>query len=191
MKTNEKSIETYAGYVGLDWSSKEHVFCIYDPATAQRTKRKIPNEPATLLTFLTELRADFGGKTVLLGLEATRASILPVLLQHDFLRIILINPKTASDFREMFRPSCAKSDDLDAYYICELIRTHADQFRIWEPHDPLTRQLNACVERRRELVDLRTQIANVLHSALSASFPQLLELLHCQLTVPIARGRGR
>jgi transposase len=86
----------------------------------------------------------------------------------------------------MFRPSGAKSDDLDAYYACELIRAHSDQFRIWEPHDPLTRQLTTCVERRRELVDLRTQIANALHSALAASFPQLLELLHCQLTVPMA-----
>jgi transposase len=186
MKTQQKATEIYAGYVGLDWSSKEHVFCIYDPATAKRTRKTIPNDPAALLAFLLELRGTFGGQPVLLGLEGTRASILPILLQHDFLRIILINPKTASDFREIFRPSGAKSDDLDSYYICELIRAHSDQFRIWEPHDPLTRQLNACVERRRELVDLRTQIANALHSALAASFPQLLELLHCQLTVPIA-----
>jgi len=186
MKTDQESTVVYAGYVGLDWSSKEHVFCIYDCATAKRTKRKIPNDPAALLAFLAELRVLFGGKPVLLGLEATRASILPILLQHDFLQMILINPKTASDFREMFRPSCAKSDDLDAYYTCELIRAHSDQFRIWEPHDPLTRQLNACVEHRRELVDLRTQVANALHSALSASFPQLLELLNSQLTTSMA-----
>jgi len=186
MKITDKPTETYSGYIGLDWSSKEHVFCIFDAATARRTKKTIPNEPAALLSFLVELRGQFESKPVLLGLEATRASILPILLQHDFLRIILINPKTAKDFREMFRPSCAKSDDLDAYYNCELIRAHSDQFRIWEPHDPLTRQLNACVEGRRDLVDLRTQIANTLHAALTASFPQLLELLHCQLTVPIA-----
>ena len=86
----------------------------------------------------------------------------------------------------MFRLSGVKSDDLDAYYICELIRTHSEQFRIWQPHDPLTRQLNACVERRRELVDLRTQLANMLYAALAASFPQLLALLHCKLTTPIA-----
>jgi transposase len=186
MKITKPSPETYAGYVGLDWSSKEHVFCIYDAATSKRSKKTIPNEPAALLSFLVELRGQFDGQPVLLGLEATRACILPILLQHDFLRIILINPKTANNFREMFRPSGAKSDDLDSHYICELIRAHADQFRVWEPHDPLTRQLTTCVERRRELVDLRTRIANALHAALAASFPQLLELLHCQLTVPIA-----
>jgi transposase len=186
MKITEKPIETYAGYVGLDWSSQEHVFCIYDARTAKRTRKTLPNEPAALLCFLVELRSQFAGKPVLLGLEATRASILPILLQHDFLRIILINPKTANDFRQMFRLSGVKSDDLDAYYICELIRTHSEQFRIWQPHDPLTRQLNACVERRRELVDLRTQLANMLYAALAASFPQLLALLHCKLTTPIA-----
>src|SRR5687768_2624248 len=104
MKITEKPPETYAGYVGLDWSSQEHVFCIYDAATARRSQKTIPNEPAALLSFLVELRGQFQGKPVLLGLEATRASILPILLQHDFLRILLINPKTANNFREMFRP---------------------------------------------------------------------------------------
>ena len=67
MKTTEKPIETYAGYVGLDWSSKEHVFCIYDAGTAKRTKKTLPNEPAALLLFLVELRGQFANKPVLLG----------------------------------------------------------------------------------------------------------------------------
>ena len=176
---------SYAAFIGLDWSSTEHVFCLFDPQTAKHTHRSVPNKPEALLEFFAELRAKFPGQ-ILLGLEATRASILPILLQFEFLRIVLLNPKTASDFRGMFRLSGAKSDPIDAYYLCELIRTHHHEFSIWEPHDPLTRQLNTCLEQRRQLVDLRVQIANTLQSALSSSFPQLLQLLHCQLTVPIA-----
>jgi transposase len=187
-KANEKSpsAEAYAGFVGLDWSSQEHVFCVYDVQSAKRSTHTIAQDPDALIQFLSELRARFGGRPILLGLEATRASIVPVLLQHEFLRLILINPHSAKSFRQMFRPSGAKNDQLDAYYICEMVRNHSHEFRIWLPHDPLTRQLAASAEKCRALVDLRAQVANSLHSALACSFPQILDLLGCSMTIPIA-----
>ncbi len=180
------SAEAYAGFIGLDWSNQEHVFCVYDVASAKRSTHTIAQDADALMQFLLELRARFGGRTVLLGLEATRASIVPVLLQHEFLRLILINPRSAKGYREMFRPSGAKNDQLDAYYICEMVRNHSHEFRIWQPHDPQTRQLAASAEKCRALVDLRAQLANSLHSALASSFPQILDLLGCSMTIPIA-----
>jgi transposase len=177
---------SYAGWIGLDWSSKEHVFCIHNAATNHESIRHIPDKADDLLSFFAELRALFSNHPLLLGLEATRASIMPILLQQDFLRIILINPKTAANFRTMFRLSGVKSDALDATYLCRLIRTHPEEFRICQAHDPQTRQLAALTEKRRSLVEWRVQIANRLRASVACAFPQILELLHCQLTVPIA-----
>jgi transposase len=177
---------SYAGWIGLDWSSKEHVFCIHNAATNHESIRHIPDKADDLLSFFAELRALFSNHPLLLGLEATRASIMPILLQQDFLRIILINPKTAANFRTMFRLSGVKSDALDATYLCRLIRTHPEEFRICQAHDPQTRQLAALTEKRRSLVEWRVQIANRLRASVACAFPQILELLHCQLRVPIA-----
>jgi transposase len=86
----------------------------------------------------------------------------------------------------MFRLSGVKSDALDATYICRLIRTHPEEFRLCQAHDPQTRQLAALTEKRRGLVEWRVQIANRLRASVASAFPQILALLHCQLTVPIA-----
>lgn len=177
---------SYAGWIGLDWSSQEHVFCIHHAATDQESIRHIPDKADDLLAFFAELREHFANRPILLGLEATRASIMPILFQQDFLRIILINPKTAANFRSMFRLSGVKSDALDATYLCRLIRTHPEEFRISQAHDPLTRQLAGLTEKRRSLVEWRVQIANRLRASVACAFPQLLDLLNCQLTVPIA-----
>lgn len=181
-----ENLAAYAACIGLDWSSKEHVLCIHDNATGRESIRKVSDEPEALLVFLAELRELYSNRPVLLGLEATRASILPILLQQDFLCLVLINPKTSGQFRGMFRVSGVKSDAVDATYICRLIRTHPEELRLWKPHDPHTRHLAALAEKRRNLVTLRVEVANKLHAAVAASSPQLLRLLKCQLTVPMA-----
>jgi len=57
----------------------------------------------------------------------------------------------------------------------ELVRTHSDRLRAWQPDDALPRQLRLLVEYRRHTVDDRTRLTNRLTDLLKTYFPQALE----------------
>ena len=78
-------------------------------------------------------------------------------------------------YREAFATSGAKSDPTDPPLLLELVRTHRDRLRAWQPDDALTRQLRLLVEHRRRTVADRTRLTNRLTALLKTYFPQALE----------------
>jgi transposase len=81
--------------------------------------------------------------------------------------------------------SGAKDDRSDALLLEQYLRHYMDQLRALCPDTVLTRQLAGLVEKRRALVDLRTQLVNQLHAELKMYYP-LAETLFDKLTTPLA-----
>jgi transposase len=96
------------------------------------------------------------------------------------------NPITLLKFRETFVTSRAKDDGKDAQYLVELLLTHHNKLKPWQPDDHQTRQLQQLVSHRRAVVDERTGLSNRLKALLKQYYPQALDLCGEDLRRPLA-----
>lgn len=165
----------YAALIGIDWSDSKHDICLVDPHTGRREAALLRHSPEAIDEWATALRARCDGKPVAVCLEQSRGSLIYALMKYDFITLYPVNPSTLSRYREAFSPSRHKDDPRDAAYLAELLFSHRDHLRAWQPDDEQTRTLRYLVEHRRRLVSDRTRLSNRLTALLKCYFPQVLE----------------
>src|SRR6266516_3459190 len=165
-----------AAWIGFDWGDAEHAFVLQDQA-GHRQRDKIPHSAENLHGWLKQIGQRYGGRSVVMAIEASRGAVIHALLQYPWLSIYPINPVTSARYRKAFRPSGAKDDLPDAEVLLDLVRHHADKLRPLEPQDPLTLKLTCLVEARRKIVNRRTAVLNELTSLLKGYYPQALKLV--------------
>ena len=119
-------------------------------------------------------------------LEQPAASLILFLETCERITLFAINPITLQKFREAFVTSRAKDDGQDARYLAELLLTHHDKLKAWQPDDGQTRLLQQLVAHRRAVIDERTALTNPLEALLKHYFPQALELCGEDLWRPLA-----
>ena len=162
--------------VGVDWGDKKHTFEV-------RTREgmvwqgAIEQRPEAVHGWVGELRARFPEGTIAVAVEQSRGALVYALGRYEFIEIVPLHPRQTAAYREVVRPSGAKSDPIDAALICDFVERHGDQVRSWYAADPLTRELLLLVEWRRKLVDGRCSSCNQLRDALKQYFPQALDLV--------------
>lgn len=165
-----------AAYIGLDWADKQHDICLRAGEDGRLEPSVVNHTPADLIEWINKLRKRFEGKPVLICTEQSRGALINFLMQHDFVWICPINPKSLARFREAFRPSGAKDDEHDAEVMCEVGRLYSTQFPIWKPESFSTRILQNLTERRRHVVDERTRLVLELQSNLKLYYPLILNM---------------
>ncbi|HEY0379779.1 MAG TPA: IS110 family transposase [Pyrinomonadaceae bacterium] len=165
----------FAALTGIDWSDRKHDICLVDPRTLRREASLLRHAPESIDEWATALRARCGGKPVAVCLEQSRGPLIYALMKYDFITLYPVNPSTLSRYREAFSPSRHKDDPPDAAYLAELLFSHRDRLRRWQPDSEQTRTLRYPVEHRRRLVSDRTRISNRMTSLLKCYFPQVLE----------------
>jgi transposase len=162
-------------WVGLDWADQRHEIRLQPADSARPESFTVEQKPEALHAWVAQLRARFPQGKVALALEQSRGAVIYALMNYDFLRLYPVPPKALARYREAFAGSGAKSDRNDADLLLELVRTHTDRLRAWQPDDALTRQLRLLVEYRRKTVADRTRLTNRLTGLLKTYFPQALE----------------
>jgi transposase len=162
-------------WIGLDWADQQHEVRLAAAGATRAESFQVEQKPAALHAWVAQLRARFPGGKIALALEQSRGAVIYALMNYDFLVLYPIPPKTLARYREAFISSGAKSDLVDADLLLELVRTHADRLRAWQPDDALTRQLRLLVEHRRKTVADRTRLTNRLTALLKSYFPQALD----------------
>lgn len=165
----------YAALIGIDWADQKHDICLIDPQTLRREASQLRHSSKTIDEWAHALRARFGGQQIAVCLEQSRGPLIYALMKYDFLTLYPVNPSTLSRYREAFSPSRHKDDATGAAYLAELLLSHRDHLRAWQPDSEQTRTLRYLVEHRRRLVDDRTRISNRMTSLLKCYFPQVLE----------------
>jgi transposase len=174
-------METSAGvpevvaWIGLDWADQRHEIRLAAAGSARIESFTVEQKPEALRAWVGELRARFREGKIAVALEQSRGAVIYALMNYDFLLLYPIPPQTLARYREAFAPSGAQSDGSDADLLLELVCTHADRLRAWQPDDVLTRQLRLLVEHRRKTVGDRTRLTNRLTALLKTYFPQALE----------------
>ena len=165
----------FAAYIGIDWSDQKHDVCLIDAATGRKEFSIISHSPEVIDKWVIGLTARFPSQKLAVCLEQSRGPLIYALMKYDFLVLYPINPSTLSNYRKSFSPSGAKDDPTDADYMVEIVSTHRERLRPWQPDDEKTRSLQYLVEHRRKLIGERTRLSNRLTALLKGYFPQVLD----------------
>jgi transposase len=169
----ETNIEL-AARIGLDWADDHHDFCLQETGSSRIETGRIQQTPQAIAEWVAGLRQRFGGRHVGICLETKRGALVAALIEHAFIVLFPVNPRTLKRFREAFAPNGAKDDPDDAGLLFELLSKHEDRLHRWAPDDAETRAIARLVEARRKAVDLRTRLTNQLKAELKGYFPQAL-----------------
>jgi transposase len=172
--------------IGLDRSDQKADLYLIDTRTREGHKQILKTSPEDLHAWLAQLRQQYPQSSVGICLEQPAGSLIPFLETYAWITLYPINPITLQKFREAFVTSRAKDDGKDAQYLAELLLTHHDKLKAWQPDDSLTRQLQQLVLHRRAVVDHRTGLTNCLKALLKQYFPQALQLCGEDLWRPLA-----
>jgi transposase len=165
----------YAALIGIDWADAKHDICLIDSATRQREACVLRHSAQAIEEWAAGLRRRFAGQQIAVCLEQSRGPLIFALMKYDFLTLYPINPSTLAKYRQAFSPSRHKDDASDAAYLAELLLSHREHLRAWQPDSEQTRTLRYLVEHRRRLIDDRTRLSNRLTALLKLCFPHVLE----------------
>ena len=172
--------------IGLDRSDRKADLCLIDTRTGQTQKLTIATSPEALHDWLARLPQQYPQARVAVCLEQPAANLILFLETYPWITLYAINPITLQKFRESFVTSRAKDDGKDAQYLAELLLTHHNKLKAWQPDDSQTRRLQQLVSHRRAVVDERTGLSNRLKALLKQYFPQALQLCGEDLWRPLA-----
>jgi len=162
-------------WVGLDWADQRHEVRLQAVGSSQIESCTVEQKPEALHAWVAQLQARFPQGRIALTLEQSRGAVIYALMNYECLWLYPVPPKGLARYRQAFFTSGAKSDVSDADLLLEMVRSHRDRLRAWQPDDALTRQLRLLVEHRRETVADRTRLTNRLGALLKTYFPQALE----------------
>jgi transposase len=172
--------------IGLDRSDRKADLHLIDTRSGNAQKHSVATSPEALHDWLAQLRQQQPQATVAICLEQPAANLIVFLETYSWISLYPINPISLQKFRETFVTSRAKNDGKDAQYLAQLLLSHPDKLKLWQPDDSQTRQLQQLVLHRRAVVDQRTGLTNRLKALLKAYFPQALELCGEDLWRPLA-----
>jgi transposase len=148
-------------FLGIDWGSEEHQFCLTDEAGRICDQRAVAHTTIAIYGALEAVRARTGttAAEIAVGIEMTRGVLVETVLEQGF-RVFAVNPKQLDRFRDRFSAGGAKDDRRDAHVLSDALRTDARAFRALRPDDPALVPLR---ELSRLLEDLQVDEGRLIN----------------------------
>ena len=163
-------------YAGLDWGSQSHYVWVTDAEGTALGERVFPHSGAGLTALAAWVQTwSAHGAQVIVAVELSRGAVVETLLASGC-HVWGINPKQVDRFRDRYTVAGAKDDRRDARVLAEAARTDPQAFRVLEPADPVTAQLQECSRHDEELGDDAVRLCNRLRDLLQRTWPELLQL---------------
>jgi hypothetical protein len=177
---------SYAACIGVDWGHTENCFQLLDPETNQVERIKVAADPASMGTFIRELRERFPQGKIGLVSEQSKGALVNQLLDYSFIELMAANPHAAAKFRRSLHPAGSKTDPIDSSALLRMIFTHRDRMTMIIRGDEVSRRLDGISRHRRSVVDQRVEVSNRLGSLLQQYYPQALSMLGTNNWDPIS-----
>jgi transposase len=160
--------DSVAWFLGIDWGSEEHQFCLLDARGRIVGERAVAHTAVAIHAALHWVRERTGAAChqMAVGLETPHGILVDTLLEQGF-GVFAVNPKQLDRFRDRFSAAGAKDDRRDAHVVADALRTDPRAFRAVRADDPIIIQLR---ELSRLLEDLQVEearLANRLRDQLS------------------------
>ena len=94
-------IETFQWYLGIDWGSEAHRFCLVDSTGRICDERAVDHTVVGVHAALQDIRARTGAAAaaIAVGLELPRGVLVDTLLEEGF-SVFAVNPKQLDRFRD-------------------------------------------------------------------------------------------
>ena len=160
--------DTLTWYVGIDWGSAEHHFCVVDGSGHVAGTRVVAHTADAVLAALQWVREQTGTppERIAVALETPHGPLVDTLLEQGFV-VFAVNPKQLDRFRDRFTAAGAKDDRRDAHAIADAVRTDRRAFRRVRPDDPQIIQLRELCRIVHDLQTEESRLANRLRAHLS------------------------
>ncbi len=161
-------------YLGIDWASQKHDWCLRGADGKILGHGVIDNSPQVITALINACLRTIGSHGKLnVGLESSNNPIARQLRENESIVFFVIHPGTFATYRETKRKSKAKDDTSDAALISDYLRRHGDELTPCIEHES---PLNLLCRYRRKEVDNRTASENILTADLKQVFPEVLEI---------------
>lgn len=164
-------------HIGIDWADDKHDVCICDAAD-RRTLSEFPiQHDAAGLTQLDETVAALGAKPheCLVAVETPHGLLVGYLLQAGYV-VYAIPPRAVDRYRDRHRQSGAKTDELDARVLADILCVDREYHRPIPSDSPLAQEIKWTSRQRQKLVTERTRLKNQLTDCLKTYYPVAVSL---------------
>lgn len=164
-------------HIGIDWADDKHDVCICDAAD-RRILSEFPIEHhAEGLVQLDETVTALGAKPheCLVAVETPHGLLVGYLLQAGYV-VYAIPPRAVDRYRDRHRQSGAKSDELDARVLADILGVDREYHRPIPSDSPLAQEIKLTSRQRQKLVAERTRLKNQLTDCLKTYYPVALNL---------------
>lgn len=158
---------TFKWYLGVDWGSERHAWCLIDAAGQVRDERLVAHDASAIGDALSQLRSTIATEVsaVAVGIEVGHGVLVDTLLDYGF-AVFAINPKQLDRFRDRFTSGGAKDDRRDARTLADALRTDARAFRAIHGDDPALLPLRELSRMLEELQIEQARLVNRLREQL-------------------------
>ena len=159
--------ETFAWYLGIDWATDKHDFCVIDAHGTVCGLREVAHTAPAMHAALQWVRDTTGiaASAMAVGVETRHGVLIDTLLEQGF-RVFALNPKQLDRFRDRFTAAGAKDDARDAQAVADGLRTDRRAFREVHPEDPATIRLRELCRIVEDLQEDAGRLANRLRDQL-------------------------
>lgn len=161
-------------FVGNDWASDHHDVEVAD-AQGRLIARRRCAEGVVGIGELHALLAEHASSPdeVVVGIETDHGPWVAALVAAGY-TVYAINPRSVARYRERHSTSGAKSDQLDAHVLCELVRLDREHHRTVAADSALVESIRVLARSQQTLVWQRTRFAQQLRSQLKEYYPAAL-----------------
>lgn len=163
--------------IGIDWADTKHDICIRDAADRRILSEFCIDHDAEGMAQLDETVAALGAgpEDCLVALETPHGLMVGYLLQAGYI-VYAIPPRAVDRYRDRHRQSDAKTDELDARVLSDILCVDRDYHPPMRADTPLVQEIQATSRQRQKLVVERTRIKNQLTACLKSYYPVALTL---------------
>ena len=171
-----KPSPTHAVTVGIDWADLKHdVFERHPDGSLHH--QQINSSAEAISDWLFALRSVSAEGRAAVAVEQRPGPLFHCLSRClDWMDLYPINPQTLARYRKAFYTSGAKDDPMDSQPLEDLLRSHPDRLRVYQPAPELERKLELFCEQRRKVVGLPVKLENQLRSTLKEYYPVVIDL---------------
>lgn len=160
-------VDTFEWFLGIDWGSTTHAFCVVDAAGRVHGTRTVAHTAAAVHEALQWVQQHTGASPaqIAVGLETRSGILVDTCLEYGF-AVFAVNPKQLDRFRDRFTIGGAKDDRRDAQTAAEALRTDRRAFRRVVPDDPRLIQLRDLCRIVEDLQEQELRLTNRLREQL-------------------------
>ena len=165
--TGDYVTDTFAWYLGIDWGTQQHQFCLTDGDGQIRDEQTVAHTTDAVYAALHRIRDRTGvpPAAIAVGLETTHGILVDTLIEQGF-RVFALNPKQLDHFRDRYTAGGAKDDRRDAWVVSDALRNDRRAFRAIRPDDPSLVPLRELSRMLEELQVQESRLANRLREQL-------------------------